>query len=76
MIGHGFLQISTRVSLSLEVDPVLRRQSEILEGMPQAGPEDIQNLAEPQTGVRHRRHLSACGSIQGGVTTTSNMDSR
>lgn len=61
--------------MSLEVDPMLRRQSENLEESSQTVPEDIQNVSESQTGIRHRRHLSACGNIQG-VINTSNMDSR
>ncbi|KAG6796880.1 hypothetical protein HZU73_07866 [Apis mellifera caucasica] len=66
----------TRASLSLEVDPTLRRRSESLEGTPQAIPESVQSsVAEPQAGTKHRRHLSACGTIQRGITTT-NMDSR
>ncbi|XP_060819024.1 uncharacterized protein CG43867 isoform X7 [Bombus pascuorum] len=65
----------TRASLSLEVDPTLRRRSESLEGTPQAVPESVQSsVAEPQAGTKHRRHLSACGTIQRGITTT-NMDS-
>ncbi|XP_026299265.1 uncharacterized protein CG43867 isoform X4 [Apis mellifera] len=65
----------TRASLSLEVDPTLRRRSESLEGTPQAIPESVQSsVAEPQAGTKHRRHLSACGTIQRGITTT-NMDS-
>ncbi|XP_017767493.1 PREDICTED: uncharacterized protein CG43867 isoform X2 [Eufriesea mexicana] len=65
----------TRASLSLEVDPTLRRRSESLEGTPQAVPESVQSaVAEPQTGTKHRRHLSACGTIQRGIATT-NMDS-
>ncbi|XP_035729836.1 uncharacterized protein CG43867-like isoform X2 [Vespa mandarinia] len=65
----------TRASLSLEVDPTLRRRSESLEGTPQAVPENVQSsVAEPQTGSKHRRHLSACGTIQRGIPTT-NMDS-
>ncbi|KAK9307011.1 hypothetical protein QLX08_002604 [Tetragonisca angustula] len=64
-----------RASLSLEVDPTLRRRSESLEGTPQAVPESVQSaVAEPQAGTKHRRHLSACGTIQRGITTT-NMDS-
>ncbi|XP_072766026.1 uncharacterized protein CG43867 isoform X2 [Anoplolepis gracilipes] len=70
---------TTRASLSLEVDPTLRidrRRSESLEGTPQAVPECVQNIvAEPQsTSTKHRRHLSACGTIQRGVAP-SNMDS-
>ncbi|XP_025264265.1 uncharacterized protein CG43867 isoform X1 [Camponotus floridanus] len=69
----------TRASLSLEVDPTLRidrRRSESLEGTPQTVPECVQNIvAEPQsTSTKHRRHLSACGTIQRGVVA-SNMDS-
>nr|XP_012149028.1 PREDICTED: uncharacterized protein CG43867 isoform X6 [Megachile rotundata] len=65
----------TRASLSLEVDSTLRRRSESLEGTPQAVPESVQSaVAEPQTGTKHRRHLSACGTIQRGITAT-NMDS-
>ncbi|XP_050459696.1 uncharacterized protein CG43867 isoform X6 [Cataglyphis hispanica] len=69
----------TRASLSLEVDPTLRidrRRSESLEGTPQTVPECVQNIAaEPQsTSTKHRRHLSACGTIQRGVAA-SNMDS-
>ncbi|XP_012167981.1 uncharacterized protein CG43867 isoform X6 [Bombus affinis] len=65
----------TRASLSLEVDPTLRRRSESLEGTPQTVPESVQSaVAEPQAGTKHRRHLSACGTIQRGITTT-NMDS-
>ncbi|XP_078038338.1 uncharacterized protein CG43867 isoform X4 [Augochlora pura] len=65
----------TRASLSLEVDPTLRRRSESLEATPQAVPENVQTaVAEPQTGTKHRRHLSACGTIQRGIPTT-NMDS-
>ncbi|XP_029660001.1 uncharacterized protein CG43867 isoform X5 [Formica exsecta] len=69
----------TRPSLSLEVDPTLRidrRRSESLEGTPQTVPECVQNIvAEPQsTSTKHRRHLSACGTIQRGVAA-SNMDS-
>ncbi|XP_012348884.2 uncharacterized protein CG43867 isoform X5 [Apis florea] len=65
----------TRASLSLEVDPTLRRRSESLEGTPQAIPESVQSsVAEPQAGTKHRRHLSACGTIQRGIATT-NMDS-
>ncbi|KAI4474850.1 hypothetical protein M0804_014638 [Polistes exclamans] len=65
----------TRASLSLEVDPTLRRRSESLEGTPQTVPENVQSsVAEPQTGSKHRRHLSACGTIQRGIPTT-NMDS-
>ncbi|XP_043591087.1 uncharacterized protein CG43867 isoform X9 [Bombus pyrosoma] len=68
-------QAPTRASLSLEVDPTLRRRSESLEGTPQAVPESVQSaVAEPQAGTKHRRHLSACGTIQRGITTT-NMDS-
>ncbi|XP_033220742.1 uncharacterized protein CG43867 [Belonocnema kinseyi] len=65
--------ISTRVSLSLEVDPMIRGQSKILEDFPQVARENIQTIAATQTGIRHRRHLSASGSIQGG--SNSNMDS-
>ncbi|XP_043262564.1 uncharacterized protein CG43867 isoform X4 [Colletes gigas] len=65
----------TRASLSLEVDPTLRRRSESLEGTPQTVPESVQSAAaEPQAGTKHRRHLSACGSIQRGIAAT-NMDS-
>nr|XP_034189784.1 uncharacterized protein CG43867 isoform X4 [Osmia lignaria] len=65
----------TRTSLSLEVDSTLRRRSESLEGTPQAVPESVQSaVAEPQAGTKHRRHLSACGTIQRGIATT-NMDS-
>ncbi|XP_025160346.1 uncharacterized protein CG43867 isoform X2 [Harpegnathos saltator] len=65
----------TRASLSLEVDPTLRRRSESLEGTPQTVPECVQNIVtEPQTATKHRRHLSACGTIQRGIPT-SNMDS-
>ncbi|XP_026825799.1 uncharacterized protein CG43867 isoform X5 [Ooceraea biroi] len=68
----------TRASLSLEVDPSLRidrRRSESLEGTPQAVPECVQNVvAEPQTSTKHRRHLSACGTIHRGIAPT-NMDS-
>ncbi|XP_076182685.1 uncharacterized protein CG43867 isoform X3 [Ptiloglossa arizonensis] len=65
----------TRASLSLEVDPTLRRRSESLEGTPQAVPESVQSAAaEPQAGTKHRRHLSACGTIQRGIAAT-NMDS-
>ncbi|XP_076228553.1 uncharacterized protein CG43867 isoform X6 [Nomia melanderi] len=65
----------TRASLSLEVDPTLRRRSESLEGTPQAAPETVQTaVAEPQAGTKHRRHLSACGTIQRGIPAT-NMDS-
>ncbi|XP_029045587.1 uncharacterized protein CG43867 isoform X8 [Osmia bicornis bicornis] len=65
----------TRASLSLEVDSTLRRRSESLEGTPQAVPESVQSaVAEPQAGTKHRRHLSACGTIQRGIATT-NMDS-
>ncbi|XP_076661885.1 uncharacterized protein CG43867 isoform X4 [Halictus rubicundus] len=65
----------TRASLSLEVDPTLRRRSESLEGTPQAVPESVQTaVAEPQAGTKHRRHLSACGTIQRGIPAT-NMDS-
>ncbi|GAB1866806.1 PH domain-containing protein [Camponotus japonicus] len=69
----------TRASLSLEVDPTLRidrRRSESLEGTPQTVPECVQNIvAEPQsTSTKHRRHLSACGTIQRGIAA-SNMDS-
>ncbi|XP_011879403.1 PREDICTED: uncharacterized protein CG43867 isoform X1 [Vollenhovia emeryi] len=68
----------TRASLSLEVDPALRidrRRSESLEGTPQTAPECVQNIAaEPQTSTKHRRHLSACGTIQRGVAA-ANMDS-
>lgn len=74
------MQAPTRASLSLEVDPTLRidrRRSESLEGTPQTVPECVQNIAaEPQsTSTKHRRHLSACGTIQRGVAA-SNMDSR
>lgn len=69
-------QAPTRASLSLEVDPTLRRRSESLEGTPQTVPECVQTIVtEPQTATKHRRHLSACGTIQRGVATT-NMDSR
>ncbi|XP_071579173.1 uncharacterized protein CG43867 isoform X3 [Temnothorax nylanderi] len=68
----------TRASLSLEVDPTLRidrRRSESLEGTPQTAPECVQTVvAEPQTSTKHRRHLSACGTIQRGAAT-ANMDS-
>ncbi|XP_046599805.1 uncharacterized protein CG43867 isoform X8 [Neodiprion lecontei] len=65
----------TRASLSLEVDPTLRRRSESLDTTPHAIQETIQNsIAEPQTSTRHRRHLSACGTIQQGSTAV-NMDS-
>ncbi|XP_067214955.1 uncharacterized protein CG43867 isoform X5 [Linepithema humile] len=68
----------TRASLSLEVDPTLRidrRRSESLEGTPQTAPECVQNIAaEPQASTKHRRHLSACGTIQRGIAT-ANMDS-
>ncbi|XP_014468539.1 PREDICTED: uncharacterized protein CG43867 isoform X5 [Dinoponera quadriceps] len=65
----------TRASLSLEVDSTLRRRSESLEGTPQTVPECVQNIVtESQTGTKHRRHLSACGTIQRGIATT-NMDS-
>ncbi|XP_066603515.1 uncharacterized protein CG43867 isoform X4 [Prorops nasuta] len=69
--------ISTRASLSLEVDTSLRRRSESLEVAPQAVPEVAPvAVAEPQTGIKHRRHLSACGTIQrGGGAPPSNMDS-
>ncbi|XP_043480966.1 uncharacterized protein CG43867 isoform X5 [Leptopilina heterotoma] len=66
--------ISSRGLLSLEVDPMLRRQSENLEESSQTVAEDIQSVSESQTGLRHRRHLSVCGNIQG-VINTSNMDS-
>ncbi|XP_063979080.1 uncharacterized protein CG43867 isoform X9 [Diachasmimorpha longicaudata] len=68
---------TTRASLSLEVDPTLRRRSESLEGTPQAAPENVNQTAVidlPPIGSRHRRHLSACGTIQQGITT-ANMDS-
>lgn len=75
----NFVQAPTRASLSLEVDPTLRidrRRSESLERTPQTAPECVQNIvAEPQTSTKHRRHLSACGTIQRGVAT-ANMDSR
>ncbi|XP_046750434.1 uncharacterized protein CG43867 isoform X7 [Diprion similis] len=65
----------TRASLSLEVDPTLRRRSESLDTTPHAIQETIQNsIAEPQTSTRHRRHLSACGTIQQGSTAVD-MDS-
>ncbi|XP_024940193.1 uncharacterized protein CG43867 isoform X9 [Cephus cinctus] len=65
----------TRASLSLEVDPTVRRRSESLEATPQTVPENVQSsAAEPQIGTRHRRHLSACGTIQQGIPAT-NMDS-
>ncbi|XP_023289839.1 uncharacterized protein CG43867 isoform X5 [Orussus abietinus] len=65
----------TRASLSLEVDPTLRRRSESLESTPQIVSESVQSsVPEPQTGTRHRRHLSACGTIQQGIPLT-NMDS-
>ncbi|XP_046624611.1 uncharacterized protein CG43867 isoform X3 [Neodiprion virginianus] len=65
----------TRASLSLEVDPTLRRRSESLDTTPHAIQETVQNsIAEPQTSTRHRRHLSACGTIQQGSTAV-NMDS-
>ncbi|XP_046432099.1 uncharacterized protein CG43867 isoform X3 [Neodiprion fabricii] len=65
----------TRASLSLEVDPTLRRRSESLDTTPHAIQEIVQNsIAEPQTSTRHRRHLSACGTIQQGSTAV-NMDS-
>ncbi|XP_046599804.1 uncharacterized protein CG43867 isoform X7 [Neodiprion lecontei] len=68
-------QAPTRASLSLEVDPTLRRRSESLDTTPHAIQETIQNsIAEPQTSTRHRRHLSACGTIQQGSTAV-NMDS-
>ncbi|XP_070524323.1 uncharacterized protein CG43867 isoform X2 [Cardiocondyla obscurior] len=69
---------TTRASLSLEVDSTLRidrRRSESLEGTPQTAPECVQNIvAEPQTSTKHRRHLSACGTIQRGAAA-ANMDS-
>ncbi|XP_015126234.1 uncharacterized protein CG43867 isoform X6 [Diachasma alloeum] len=68
---------TTRASLSLEVDPTLRRRSESLEGTPQAIPENVNQTTVtdlPPIGSRHRRHLSACGTIQQGITT-ANMDS-
>ncbi|XP_029175584.1 uncharacterized protein CG43867 isoform X2 [Nylanderia fulva] len=69
----------TRASLSLEVDNPLRidrRRSESLEGTPQTVPECVQTIVvEPQsTSTKHRRHLSACGTIQRGVVA-ANMDS-
>ncbi|XP_046750432.1 uncharacterized protein CG43867 isoform X5 [Diprion similis] len=68
-------QAPTRASLSLEVDPTLRRRSESLDTTPHAIQETIQNsIAEPQTSTRHRRHLSACGTIQQGSTAVD-MDS-
>lgn len=53
---------------------MLRGQSEILEDIPQVVPENIQTMAETQTAISHRRHLSASGSVQG--VSTSNIDSR
>lgn len=71
------MQAPTRASLSLEVDTTLRRRSESLEGTPQIAPETVQtSVAEPQIhSTKHRRHLSACGTIQRGVVATANMDS-
>ncbi|XP_011499249.1 PREDICTED: uncharacterized protein CG43867 [Ceratosolen solmsi marchali] len=80
--------LPTRASLSLEIDSSLRRRSESLEGTAQVIPENsgigagsqlLQasgSVAEPQTivGTRHRRHLSACGTIQQS-SQTANMDS-
>ncbi|XP_044001219.1 uncharacterized protein CG43867-like isoform X4 [Aphidius gifuensis] len=68
---------TTRASLSLEVDTTLRRRSEILEATPQTIPESVHQTTtgeSTQIATRHRRHLSACGTIQQAVTTT-NMDS-
>ncbi|XP_043285155.1 uncharacterized protein CG43867 isoform X3 [Venturia canescens] len=65
----------TRASLSLEVDPTLRRRSESLESTPQTVAGNVQSTAvEQQVTTRHRRHLSACGTIQQGIAAT-NMDS-
>lgn len=68
---------ATRASLSLEVDQSLRRRSESLETTPQVISENVNQTTTgdfPQIGIRHRRHLSACGTIHQGITT--NMDSR
>lgn len=69
---------ATRASLSLEVDQSLRRRSESLETTPQVISENVNQTTTgdfPQIGIRHRRHLSACGTIHQGITS-SNMDSR
>ncbi|XP_011297112.1 uncharacterized protein CG43867 isoform X2 [Fopius arisanus] len=68
---------TARASLSLEVDPTVRRRSESLEGTPQTVPENVNQTTVsdlPPIGSRHRRHLSACGTIQQGIITT-NMES-
>ncbi|XP_057332252.1 uncharacterized protein CG43867 isoform X3 [Microplitis mediator] len=76
-IGLRPLAPATRASLSLEVDQSLRRRSESLETTPQVISENVNQTTTgdfPQIGIRHRRHLSACGTIHQGITT-SNMDS-
>ncbi|XP_034943606.1 uncharacterized protein CG43867 isoform X3 [Chelonus insularis] len=76
-IGFRPLVPVTRASLSLEVDPILRRRSESLEATSQTLPESIHQSTisdSQQIGARHRRHLSACGNIHQEITTT-NMDS-
>ena len=65
----------TRASLTLDVDSSLRRRSESLEVTTQVIPETVQAIAEPQASTRHRRHLSACGTIQQPNQTTE-MESR
>ncbi|XP_014300263.1 uncharacterized protein CG43867 isoform X3 [Microplitis demolitor] len=75
-IGLRPLVPATRASLSLEVDQSLRRRSESLETTPQVISENVNQTTTgdfPQIGIRHRRHLSACGTIHQGITT--NMDS-
>uniref|UniRef100_A0A0C9RTG8 CG42248 protein n=1 Tax=Fopius arisanus TaxID=64838 RepID=A0A0C9RTG8_9HYME len=76
-IGLRSLIPTARASLSLEVDPTVRRRSESLEGTPQTVPENVNQTTVsdlPPIGSRHRRHLSACGTIQQGIITT-NMES-
>ncbi|XP_074111374.1 uncharacterized protein CG43867 isoform X3 [Cotesia typhae] len=76
-IGLRPLVPATRASLSLEVDQSLRRRSESLETTPQVISENVNQTTTgdfPQIGIRHRRHLSACGTIHQGITS-SNMDS-
>ncbi|XP_058805864.1 uncharacterized protein CG43867 isoform X3 [Phymastichus coffea] len=78
---------TSRASLSLDVDPSLRRRSENLEGTGQVvvgGTSDrasashqqptSSQLPEPQQSTRHRRHLSACGTIHQTTGQNVNMD--